>query len=124
MAYSVQIYGHFVQMFWDMDLKFFLPVIYFNFNIQTNFEVNRAQIGYFIPKITKMAISQNPILPKCHSPKSLLLLHFSMNFSETFRMYVNMYFANTSSGRFLFGICEIYIYIDSESFRKIHWKNN
>ena len=47
-----------------------------------------------------MAISQNPILPKCHSPKSLLLLHFSMNLSETFRINVNMDFAHTERGRF------------------------
>ena len=40
-----------------------------------------------------MAISQNPILPKCYSPKSLLL-HFSMNLSET--------------------VSKIHIYIDSE----------
>ena len=48
-----------------------------------------------------MAISQKPILPKCHSPKSLLLLHFSMNLSETFRINVNMDFAHTNCGQFL-----------------------
>ena len=77
-----------------------------NFDKQTNFEVNRTQIGYFIskkkpPKITKMVISQNPILPKCHSPKSLLHLHFSMNLSETCRIDVNMDFTNTNCSRFL-----------------------
>ena len=41
-----------------------------------------------LQKVTKMAVSQNPILPKCHSPKSLLLPHFSMNLSETFRINV------------------------------------
>ena len=46
-----------------------------------------------------MAISQNPILPKCHSPKSLLLLHFSKNLSETFRINVNMDFAHTNRGK-------------------------
>ena len=50
-----------------------------------------------LQKITKMAISQNPILPKCHSPKSLHLLHFSMNLFETFRINVNMDFADTLS---------------------------
>ena len=89
----------------DMDFKFVLPCIYINFDIQTNFEVNQTQIGHSIPKIlqkiTKMAISQNPILPKCHSPKSLLLLHFSMNLSETVRINVNMDFAHTNYGRFL-----------------------
>ena len=69
----------------DVDFKFVLSDIYINFDIQTNFEVNQTQIGHSIPKntqkIPKMAISQNPILPKCHSPKRLLLIHFSMNLS-------------------------------------------
>ena len=73
----------------DINIKFVLPSIYINFDIQTTFEVNQTQIGHSIPKenpkLTKVAISQNQILPKCHSPKSLLLLHFSINFSETFR---------------------------------------
>ena len=84
----------------DMDLKFVLTISYINFDMQTNFEVNQTYIGYSIlkitPKITKMAISQNPILPKCHSPKSLLLLHFSMHLSESFRINVNMDFAHTN----------------------------
>ena len=49
-----------------------------------------------LQKLTKVVISQNPISPKCHSPKSLLLLHFSTNLSETFRINVNMDFANWS----------------------------
>ena len=88
-----------------MDFKLVLPSIYINFDIQTKFEVNQTQIGYStqkkLQKLTKVAISQNPILPKCHSPKSLLLLHFSMNLSETFRIDVNMDFAHTNHGRFL-----------------------
>ena len=88
-----------------MDFKFVLPNIYINYDIQTNFEVNQTQIGHSFPentpKITEMAIFQNPILPKCHSPKSLLLLHFSMNLSETVRINVNMDFAHTYHGRFL-----------------------
>ena len=67
--------------------------------------VNQTQIGHSIPKklqkLTKVAISQNPISPKCHSPKSLLLLHFSTNLSETFRINVNMDFAHTNRSRFL-----------------------
>ena len=70
----------------DMDFKFVLPSIYINFDIQT-------QVSHSIlkntPEMTKMAISQNPILPKCHPPKILLLLHFSMNLTEIFRMNVN-----------------------------------
>ena len=41
-----------------------------------------------------MTISQNAILAKCQSPKSLLLIHFSINLSETFKINVNMNFAN------------------------------
>ena len=66
--------------FWDMDFKLVLPSIYINFDIQTKFEDIQTQIGHYIlkklQKLTKVAISQKPILPKCHSPKSLLLLHF------------------------------------------------
>ena len=36
----------------DMDLKFVLPDIYINSDIQTNFEVNQTQIGYSILKNT------------------------------------------------------------------------
>ena len=36
----------------DMDFKFVLPVIYINFDIQTNFEVNQTQIGHSISKNT------------------------------------------------------------------------
>ena len=45
-----------------------------------------------------MAISQNPILPDCHSSKILILLHFSINLSKTFRIDVNIDFANTNYG--------------------------
>ena len=41
-----------------------------------------------------MAISQNAILVQCQLPKSLLLQHFSMNLSETFRIDLNMDLAN------------------------------
>ena len=87
-----------------------------------------------LQKLTKVAISQNPISPKCHSPKSLLLLHFSTNLSETFRINVNMDFAHTNRfwAQIFFGglnqksatisMCKIHIYIDSESFRQIRWK--
>ena len=36
----------------DMGLKFVLPYIYINFDIQTNFEVNQTKIGHSIPKNT------------------------------------------------------------------------
>ena len=86
-------------------LTYFVPNIYSNFDIQTKFKVNQTQISHSIPKklqkLTKVVISKNPILPKCHPPKSLLLLHFAMNLSETFRIDVNMDFAHTNNGRFL-----------------------
>ena len=74
-------------------------------------------------KITKMAISRNPILPMCHLPKSLLLLNFSMNLSESFRINVNWIFWRPKSkiGYESISMCKIHIYIDSESFRQIHW---
>ena len=40
--------------FLDMDFKFVLPIIHINFDIQTDFEVLRTQIGLqkkFEPKI-------------------------------------------------------------------------
>ena len=35
-----------------MNFKFVLPIIYINFDIQTNFGVNQTQIGHYIPKKT------------------------------------------------------------------------
>ena len=50
-----------------MNFKFVLPSIQINVDIQTKFEVNQTQIGHSMPKkLTKVAISQNSILPKCH----------------------------------------------------------
>ena len=57
---------------------------------------------FYLLKTTKMAISQNAILANCQSPKSLLLLHFSMNLSETFRIGLNMDFANKVEAYFWF----------------------
>ena len=89
-----------------MDFKLVLPGIYINFDIQPSLKSIIPKLAILsqtkkLQKLTKVAISQNPILPKCHSPKSLLLLHFSMNLSETFRIDVNMDFAHTNHGRFL-----------------------
>ena len=53
------------------------------------------------PKNHKIAISQNAILAKCQSPKSILLLNFYVNLSETFRIDVNMDFANNLVRGFL-----------------------
>ena len=98
--------GHFGQVFeiWISNLFcliFTLTLIY-----KPSLKSIRPKLAVLsrkkLQKLTKVAISQNPILPKCHSPKSLLLLNFSMNLSETFRIDVNMDFAHTNHGRFLF----------------------
>ena len=60
-----------------------------NIKEQTELKVNWTQIDHFtLRKTTKMVISQNAIMAKCQSPKSLLL-HFLTNLSETFRIDVN-----------------------------------
>ena len=88
----------------DMDSKFVFPRIYINFDIQTKFEVNQTKIGHSIlqntPENHQSGHISKPHFPKCHSPKSLLLLHFSKNLSETFRINVNMVFAHTNHGQF------------------------
>ena len=86
-----------------MDFNYFLlPIIFINIKVQAHLEVNWTQINHFIlQKNTKLAISQNDILAKCQSPKSLLFLHFSMNLSETFRIDVNIDFANNLGSGFL-----------------------
>ena len=44
--------GHFGQIAGRYGLQFFLPNIYINFDIPTNFKVNQTQIGHSIPKNT------------------------------------------------------------------------
>ena len=81
----------------DKDFKFFFLAFTLTLIYKPILNSIRPELAILSPKIlqkiTKMAISQNHILLKCHSPKSLLLLHFSMNLSETFRINVNMDFA-------------------------------
>ena len=81
-----------------MDFKFVLPVESFILTLiyKPILKSIGPKLAILSPKITKTDISQNPILPKCHLPKSLLLLNYSINFFETFRIDVNMDFANTS----------------------------
>ena len=99
LAYFVPIDGHFGQIGrYGLQICFarsYKPILK---SIRPKLAILSSKI---LQKITKMAISQNPILPKCHSPKSLLLLHFSMNLSESYRINVNMDFAHTIRGRFL-----------------------
>ena len=40
LAYFGPKIGYFGHMFWDMDFKFVLPIIYINIDIQTKLEVN------------------------------------------------------------------------------------
>ena len=58
------------------------------------------KLATLLKKITKTAISQNLILTKCHSTKSLLLLHFFNEFI--------WYFQN----QFKYGFCNILIVAD------------
>ena len=63
--------------------------------------IMQTQIRHIIPKKSlkwPYLNSPIPILPKCHSLKGLLLLHFSMNLSGMFN--VNMDFANNNCSRF------------------------
>ena len=90
----------------DMDFKFVFPSIYINFDIiQTKFEVNQTDIVHSIPKNT----------PKTHQSGHISKPHFAQvsftktptpptffnEFSEKFRINVNMDFAHTNHGRFL-----------------------
>ena len=77
-----------------MNFKFVLPIIYINFDIiQTKLEVNQTKIGHFIPKklqkISKMSLPQNPFCLSVIHQKAVLL-HFSINLSETFSIDVKM----------------------------------
>ena len=68
LAYFLLKIGCFGHIFWDMDVKLVLPLIYINIKEQTQLGVNWTQINHFI----KMAISQNAILAKCQlAPKSI-----------------------------------------------------
>ena len=98
----------------NMDFKIVFHSIYIDFDMQTNFEVNQTQISHYIPKIlqkvTKMAISQIPILPKCHSSKS----------PANFGFWAQIFFGGLNQKSASISMCKIHIYIDSECFRQIH----
>ena len=85
-----------------MDFKLVLPTLTLTLIYKPILKSIRPKLAIISPKVlqkvTKMAISQNPILPKCHSPKSLLLLHFSINMSDTFRINVIMDFSHINRG--------------------------
>ena len=42
--------GYFGHIFWDMDFKFVLPIIYINIKGKIQLEVNWTQIDHFGPK--------------------------------------------------------------------------
>ena len=89
----------------DMNFKFFFQAFTLTLIYKPSLKSIRLKLAIvsskILQKLTKVAISQNPILPKCHSPKSLLLLHFSINLPETLRINVNTNFAHTNHGQFL-----------------------
>ena len=60
----------------------FINVMYFYFISNPIRRQLDPNLPFWPPKIIKMAISQNAILAKCQSPKSLLLLHFYVNLPE------------------------------------------
>ena len=62
--------------FWDMDFKFVLTLIYINIKGKPYLEVNWTQIDHLSSEKHKTTSSQNAILAKCQSLKSLLLLIF------------------------------------------------
>ena len=69
-----------------MDFNFFLPNIHINIKGQIQFEANWTQIDRFIlkkPQICNMAISQNAILAKWQSPKSLHFLWICLKLLES-----------------------------------------
>ena len=83
----------------DMDFKFFCTAFTLTFICKPILKSIGPKLAILslkiLQKINEMAISQTPILPKFHLPKSLILLYFSMNLSENFRINVNMDFAHT-----------------------------
>ena len=50
LAYFGPRIGYYGHIFWDMDFKFVLPIIYINIDIQTKLEVNWTWIGHFSPQ--------------------------------------------------------------------------
>ena len=48
LAYFGPKIGYFGHIFWDVDSKFVLPVIYINIKGQTQLEVNWTQIDHFV----------------------------------------------------------------------------
>ena len=86
--------GHFLDMFFTFSPSFTLTLIY-----KPILKSIGPKLAILSPKITKVGLSQNPILRKCHSTKSRL--NFSMNLSETFRNDLTIDFANTKRGRFI-----------------------
>ena len=77
-----------------MDFKFVLPIIYIDVKEQTQLEVNWTEFYRFGPQ-------KWPYLETQFLPKSLLLLHFPMNLSKTFRIDVYMDFANNLEAEFM-----------------------
>ena len=77
---------------WTSNL--FCPSFTLILRCKPNEKSIRPKLTIWDPKNHKNGhISKCQILAKFQSPKSLLLLHFSMNLSETFRIGINIDFA-------------------------------
>ena len=61
----------------DMDFKFVCPAVTLTLVYKPILKSIRPKLAILSPKILQ-----------CHSPKSLLLLHFSMNLSESLKINV------------------------------------
>ena len=90
--------GYSGHIFGDRDLKFVLPIIYINIKGKTQLTVNWTHFDHF-DHFDPQKNHKNGHISKRHFgevsiTKSLLLLHFFMNLSETFGINVNMNFAN------------------------------
>ena len=70
LAYFVPIDGHFDQWLEIRTSNLFCPALTFTLIYKPILKTIRLKLAFLSPKIlnkfTKMAISQNPILPKCH----------------------------------------------------------
>ena len=101
-----------------MDFKLVLPSIYINFDIQTKFEVIQTQIGHSILKNSK----NSPKWPYLKSPFCPSVIHQKAYSSYIFGFWTQIFFGGLNQKSAMISMCKIHIYIDSESFRQIHWK--
>ena len=84
----------------DMDVKFFLPS--FLLILRDKPSLSWTQIDHLsLQNSLKWPYLKIPSCSSVNHQNANCLLHFFMNLYETFRIDVNMDFANTNHGRFL-----------------------